>query len=158
MGIAEILKKPMLSHGPQPSLPDHVFGRPNHVFACIWTSQPYANHVFGRQNHVLGRPNHVFRCFACFGTWRARPGVALPGFEGDGRGGPRLANSFRALETAVRQRLDAALTGSRSYFGALVPCKKYDFWRPGVHFYPTGPAMARQVHFQVQGPKCIFTL
>ena len=81
-------------------------------------------------------------------------GVALPGFEGDGLGGPRLANSFRALKTAVWHRLDAALTGSRSYFGALVPCKKLDFWRPGMHFcsivsgragpWPGGP----HVHFQ----------
>ena len=159
MEIAKILKISMLSHGPQPSLPDRVFGRPNHVFACIWTSKPCPNHVFGRpkhvlgrpnhvfgcQNHVLGRPNHAFGCFACFGAWRARPGVALPGFEGDDRGGPRLANSFRALETAVWQRLDAALTGSRSYFGALVPAGKSDFWRPGTHFWPTRPTPARRI-------------
>ena len=99
-------------------------------------------HAVGRPNHVFGRPVHVwdmqtmyldgtsdvqtmhFGVFACVGAWRARPGVALPGFEEDGRGGPWLANSLGALETAVRQRLDAALTGSRSYFGALVPCKK----------------------------------
>ena len=56
--------------------------------------------------------------------------------------GSRPLGSFQALKTVDWHRLDAALAGSWSYFGAPVPGKKSDFLHPGTDFWPTGPALA----------------
>ena len=56
--------------------------------------------------------------------------------------GYRPLRSFPALKTVDWHRLDAALAGSWSYFGAPVPGKKSDFLHLGIDFWPTGPALA----------------
>ena len=64
----------------------------------------------------------------------------------DAQSSRRPLGSFRMLKTIVWQQLDAALTETWSYFGALVPVEKLDFWRPETHIWPTRPALARGIY------------
>ena len=56
----------------------------------------------------------------------------------DTQGGRRPLGSFRTLKTIVWHRLDAPLTETWSYFGALVPAEKSDLDTPGLIFGPPG--------------------
>ena len=123
--MMKILKKSMFFHGPSPPCqvmqkkwpcraPTGTAWAARGSKYMVWTSKymVWTSKIHGLdlQIHGLGRPE---------GT--------LPGPGGGGPAGPRLAGSFRALKTTVWHRLDAALAGSRSHFGALVPCKESDF-------------------------------
>ena len=59
--------------------------------------------------------------FACVGAWRARPGVALPGFEGGRPGRP-----------AAGEQLSGAENCSLAPFGRRSDRISVVFWCPGA--------------------------
>ena len=114
--MIKILKKSMLFHVPSPAYQVmesiQIHGLDTQIHGLAIQTHGLDIHIHGLGIEIYG-----------FGTCGGRPEVALPGLGGDGPGGPRLAGS-RALKTTVWHSLDAALTGSRSYFGLPVPSEK----------------------------------